>query len=367
VVVGPEAPLVAGLADGLEAAGIPAFGPGASGAELEGSKVFAKRFMARHGIPSADFQVFEDAAEASRFLLSDAAAYPLVLKADGLAAGKGVVIAPDPETAVETAQAMLGGRAFGTAGARIVVEERLTGHEASFFVLTDGRRAIDLAACQDYKRSEDGDRGLNTGGMGAYSPSAWLDEATRRLLLERVAQPTLEGLAAEGRPYRGVLFIGVMLTHAGPRVLEYNVRFGDPEAQALLPRLDGDWLPLLLGAARGDLAGAAARFLPDASVCVVMAARGYPGPHATGYAIEGIEDAESVEGVQVFHAGTDLDSGGRLVGVGGRVLGVTATGPGLAEARHRAYRAAALVRSEGLRLRSDIGLDAVERAADGRA
>lgn len=364
VVVGPEGPLVAGLADRLREAGIPVFGPGASAAELEGSKAFSKRFMARHGIPTAEFEVFDDAAEASRFLLSEAASFPLVVKADGLAAGKGVVLAEDPESAVEVARAMLGGRAFGPAGARIVVEERLLGREASFFVLCDGERCLDLAACQDYKRAEDGDRGPNTGGMGAYSPSAWLDEETRRFLLDRVARKTVEGMAAEGRPFRGVLFVGVMLTSSGPRVLEYNVRFGDPETQVLLPRLDGDWLPLLLGAARGDLQGVAAGFRSEAAVCVVLASRGYPGTHASGYPIEGVEEAEAVEGVEVFHAGTARDPRGRLTGTGGRVLDVVALGEGVGQARERAYRAVDRIRSDGLRHRGDIAADALAGAPD---
>jgi phosphoribosylamine--glycine ligase len=364
VVVGPEGPLVAGLGDRLREAGIAVFGPGAPAAELEGSKAFSKRFMARHGIPTAQFQVFDDAAEAGRFLLSDAASYPLVVKADGLAAGKGVVLAEDPESAVELARAMLSGKAFGPAGARIVVEERLLGREASFFVLSDGERCLDLAACQDYKRAEDGDRGANTGGMGAYSPSAWLDEPTRRFLLDGVARKTVEGLAAEGRPFRGVLFVGVMLTAEGPRVLEYNVRFGDPETQALLPRLDGDWLPLLLGAAQGDLRGLAPAWRGEASVCLVLASRGYPGTHVSGYAIDGVEDAEAVAGVEVFHAGTELDARGRLVGMGGRVLDVVALGEGLQQARERAYAAAERIRSEGLRYRTDIAADALASAPD---
>jgi phosphoribosylamine--glycine ligase len=359
VVVGPEAPLVAGLADRLRESGIPVFGPQAGAAELEGSKVFSKRFMARHGIPTADFSVFEDEAEAGRYLLSEEASYPLVVKADGLAGGKGVVVAEDPESAVEVARAMLGGRAFGSAGARIVVEERLVGHEASFFVLSDGERCLDLAACQDYKRAEDGDRGPNTGGMGAYSPSAWLDESTRRSLLHGVARRTIEGLAGEGRPYRGVLFVGVMLTASGPRVLEYNVRFGDPETQVLLPRLDGDWLPLLLGAARGDLSDVEVRWKEEAAVCVVLASRGYPGTHATGYTIEGIDAAEEVNGVEVFHAGTEREGDGRLVGVGGRVLDVVARGGSLAQARERAYQGVARIRSAGLRHREDIAADAL--------
>jgi phosphoribosylamine--glycine ligase len=289
--------------------------------------------------------------------------YPLVIKADGLAAGKGVVIAKDAASAVDAAQYMLSGDAFGAAGRRIVIEELLQGHEASFFVLTDGTTSYELASCQDYKRAEDGDRGPNTGGMGTYSPSAWLDDATIRTLRETVVNPTVRGLASEGRPFRGVLFIGVMLTESGPKVLEYNARFGDPETQVLVPRLDGDWLAVLHACARGELAQERLRFRDDASVCVVMASGGYPGTYAKGFPIEGLDEAEALADVMIFHAGTERDAEGRVVTAGGRVLGVTAIGRDLSAARDRAYDAVARLRWTGERHRTDIAADAIAGAS----
>jgi phosphoribosylamine--glycine ligase len=359
VVVGPEAALCAGLADKVREAGIDVFGPSAAAALIEGSKAFAKDFMARHGIPTAGFRTFDDAGEATRHLLSEDAAYPLVLKADGLAAGKGVVIAQDPEAAVDAAREMLGGRAFGDAGRRIVVEEMMRGHETSFFVLADGTSHVELAPCQDYKRAGDGDRGPNTGGMGTYSPAAFLDELTRRKLRDTVVLPTLRGMAAEGRSFRGVLFVGVMLTDDGPKVLEFNARFGDPETQVLLPRLDGDWLEVLAACARGELASLDLKWKPNASVCVVMTAGGYPGAYGKGAVIEGLDDAGRVPGVAIFHAGTEHDAAGRIVTAGGRVLGVTAVADDLGAARARAYDAVARIRWDGEQHRRDIAADAV--------
>jgi phosphoribosylamine---glycine ligase len=366
VVVGPEAPLVGGLTDRLRAAGLAVFGPSRGAAEIEGSKVFAKRFMERHGIPTARFAVFEDAGLAARYLESSEVSYPCVVKADGLAAGKGVVIAPDRETALAAASEMLAGRRFGAAGSRIVVEEMLRGREASFFVLCDGERVVELATCRDYKRASDSDRGPNTGGMGAYSPSADLTPMLRRELLDTVVAPTVRGLAAEGRPYRGVLYVGVMLTADGVRVLEYNARFGDPETQVLLPRLDGDWLPALVACATGTLAGFQPNWKHDAAVCVVMASGGYPGEYAKGARIEGVRDAESVEEVSVFHAGTAPTADGGFATAGGRVLGVTALGPTLAAARERAYEAVGRIRWENEHHRSDIALDAARDGEEGR-
>jgi phosphoribosylamine--glycine ligase len=359
VVVGPEVPLVEGLADRLGALGVPVFGPSAAAARLEGSKAFAKRFMERHGIPTARFRVFQDAGEASRWLLSGEADYPLVVKADGLAAGKGVVLADDPATAVDAATGMLSGRAFGDAGRTVVVEERLTGREASYFVLSDGARAIDLATCQDHKRALDGDRGPNTGGMGAFSPSPFLDDALALEIRRSVVRPTLDGIAAERAPFRGVLFVGLMLTSEGPKVLEYNVRFGDPETQVLIPRLEGEWLPLLAGCAAGGLPPDPPRWRPGAAVCVVMASGGYPGPYEKGKPVSGVDEAERMEGVHVFHAGTETDGGGRLLTAGGRVLGVTALGDDLAAARLRAYDAVARIGWDGEQHRHDIGADAL--------
>jgi phosphoribosylamine--glycine ligase len=276
-----------------------------------------------------------------------------------LAAGKGVVLADDRATAIRAATEMLSGHAFGAAGRRIVVEEMLSGREASFFVLTDGATTLELAPCQDYKRAEDGDRGPNTGGMGTYSPSAWLDEPTRKILLDTVVAPTVRGLAAEGRTFRGVLFIGVMLTPSGPKVLEYNARFGDPETQVLMPRLDGDWLQVLAACARGELAGITLRWHENASVCVVMASGGYPAAYDKGFPITGLDDAEKIDGVTVFHAGTVVDDRGRIVTAGGRVLGVTATAADLAAARHRAYDAIRRVHFQGSHYRADIAADAI--------
>lgn len=356
IVIGPEAPLVAGLADRLREAGLRVFGPGARAAELEGSKVFAKRFMQRHGIPTAAFDVFDDAALARKHL--ERASYPLVVKADGLAAGKGVILADDASTAISAANGMLSGREFGDAGRRIVIEEQLLGREASFFVLADGRRVAELASCQDYKRAEDGDRGPNTGGMGTYSPSAFVDDALRRRILESIVHPTIGGLAAEERPYRGVLYVGLMLTAQGPRVIEYNARFGDPETQVMMPRLDGDWLELLHACASGELPSQELRWSNDATVCIVMAARGYPGDYSKGVPIEGIGAVDGRDGVLVFHAGTARDETGRVVTSGGRVLGVTARGRDLATARHRAYMAVGRIRFSGEHHRNDIAADA---------
>lgn len=363
VVVGPETPLVAGLADRLSEAGIPTFGPGAAAAVLEGSKVFAKQFMDRWRIPTARFRVFAELEEATNHFLSRDASYPLVVKADGLAAGKGVVIAEDPPSAIEAAAGMLSGRDFGAAGSAIVVEEKLEGCEASFFVLSDGERFLELDSCRDYKRLLDGDRGPNTGGMGAYSPSADLDEATRATVVGTIVEPTVRGLVEEGRPYRGVLYIGLMLTAEGPKVLEYNARFGDPETQVLLPRLDGDWLPVLHAAAAGSIERCRLVWRRERAVCVVLASEGYPARGSQGLVIEGIEEAERLPGVLVFHAGTARDGRAGFVTAGGRVLGVTALAPSLAEARRRAYEAVARIRWPGTRHRTDIALEAITAGA----
>ena len=358
VVVGPEGPLVAGLADRLQDLHIPVFGPSAAASRMEGSKVFSKEFMARHRIPTAAFKVFRDEAEAREYLLAADTAYPLVVKADGLAAGKGVILADTPEQAAEAASGMLAGRDFGEAGRVVVVEEMLRGIEASFFVLADGDNVVELATCQDYKRALDGDQGLNTGGMGTYSPSAFLDEATRQTIVETVVNPTINGLQAEGCAYRGVLFIGVMLTDEGPKVLEYNCRFGDPETQVLLPRLDGDWFDLLMASATGNLNKVRLSWLDQAAVCVVMAAGGYPGSYGKGEKITGLEKAAGQDGIIVFHAGTSLDEDGTVRTSGGRVLGVTALGNDLPDARKKAYAASAAITWSGEQHRTDIAADA---------
>lgn len=353
VVIGPEAPLVLGVADALEAVGIPTFGPSRAAARLEGSKVFSKRFMERHGVPTADFRVFDDAGEAERHVRE--AKRPLVVKADGLAAGKGVVVASDEAEALEAIDRIMRRREFGDAGREIVIEEILVGQEVSYHVVCDGTNFVPLAPAQDHKRIFDGDRGPNTGGMGAYSPPPVVTPDVERKILERVVAPTLAGMAAEDAPYRGVLFVGLMIDEAGdPYTLEYNVRFGDPECETLMTRYGGGALALLDGAARGDVASIDAEWDAPASLCVVLAAAGYPGDYEKGRVIEGLEAAERVPGVQVFHAGTRRD-GDRVVTAGGRVLTVTATGSSIDEAAERAYRAADLIRFEGRQMRRDIG------------
>jgi phosphoribosylamine--glycine ligase len=364
VVVGPEAPLVAGLADRLHEAGLAVFGASAAAAQIEGSKVFAKRFMERHGIPTAGFHVFDDIAKAENHLRG-AADYPLVVKADGLAAGKGVIISDGPDEALAAARGMLDGGMFGDAGSRIVVEEMLRGREASFFVLTDGEAFVELATCQDYKRALDGDAGKNTGGMGTYSPSVYLDASLRERIVDEIVHPTVRGLAQEEKRYRGVLYVGVMLTEQGPKVLEFNARFGDPETQVLMPRLDGDWLDLLHACATGGIADRQPRWRDEAAVCVVMASDGYPGAYEKGRPIDGIDTVQAMAGVEVFHAGTGRDDRGRWITRGGRVLGVTALGRDLAAARELAYEAVGGIRWEGEQHRSDIAADAVERLAAG--
>jgi phosphoribosylamine--glycine ligase len=357
-VVGPELPLTLGLADRLAARGRPVFGPTRLAAELEGSKVFAKRLFARHGIPTARFEAFAEPGPARDFVR--ALGGRAVVKADGLAAGKGAVVCDDAAAADRAIGDMLERRAFGEAGARVVVEERLEGEELSFFVLTDGERVCPLAAAQDHKAVFDGDRGPNTGGMGAYSPAPVVDDAMTRRILDTVIRPTVRAMAAEGRPYRGVLFAGLMLTAEGPKLLEYNARFGDPECQVLLTRLDGDLLPLCRAVAEGRGLPEAVAWRHEAAVCVVLAAGGYPGPYKTGYPIAGLERAAARPGVTLFHAGTAREDG-RLVTAGGRVLGVTALGADVGEAVDAAYAAVAEIRFEGMHYRRDIGRRALAR------
>jgi phosphoribosylamine---glycine ligase len=335
VVVGPEAPLVAGLVDRLEQAGIKAFGPTAAAAQLEASKGFTKDLCAAHGIPTAAYGRFTEASAAKDFIRHHGA--PIVVKADGLAAGKGVVVAETVAEAEAAVDDILGG-AFGAAGAELVVEEFLEGEEASFFALVDGATALPLATAQDHKRVGDGDEGPNTGGMGAYSPAPILDEAMCETVMARIVRPTVAAMSAAGAPYKGVLYAGLMIGPDGPKLLEYNVRFGDPECQALLVRLKSDLLPALIAARDGQLAHFDLRWDEAASVCVVMAANGYPGSYAKGTEIRGLARAGSVDGVTVFHAGTRAD-GDRILADGGRVLGITGLGRDVAAARERAYQA----------------------------
>jgi phosphoribosylamine--glycine ligase len=357
VVVGPEAPLVAGLVDDLEAAGIKAFGPGKAAAQLEGSKGFTKDLCRANNIPTAAYARFDAATPAKDYLRRMGA--PIVVKADGLAAGKGVVVAATAAEA-EAAVDMIFGGALGGAGASVVIEEFLAGEEASFFVLSDGDNAVPLATAQDHKRAFDGDRGPNTGGMGAVSPAPVMTAELERRALDEIVLPTLRAMKAMGAPYKGVLYAGLMITEAGPKLIEYNVRFGDPECQVLMLRLMSDLVPALLAARDGMLKNFALRWYPDPALTVVMAAKGYPGSYAKGSVIGGLDEAEKIDGVEIFHAGT-IKGDGRILANGGRVLDITASGKTFAEARARAYAAVdKIVWPEGF-CRRDIGARAVER------
>jgi phosphoribosylamine--glycine ligase len=357
-VVGPEGPLALGLVDALEARGRPVFGPSRAAAALESSKAFAKGLFARHGIPTARFGTFDDPRMARAFV--EELGGRAVVKADGLAAGKGAVVCADLAAAARAISDMLERRVFGDAGARVVVEEYLEGEEVSVFALTDGQIVCPLASAQDHKAVFDGDRGPNTGGMGAYSPAPALDPTLADQVVRTVLEPTIRGMSAEGRPYRGVLFAGLMLTAAGPRVLEYNVRFGDPECQVLMLRLADDLLALCQAVADGRGLPPSSAWRTEAAACVVLASGGYPGAYPTGLPIEGIELAEACPGVTVFHAGT-ARSDGRLTTAGGRVLAVTALGGDIPTAVAAAYTAAAEIRFEGMHYRRDIGHRALQR------
>jgi phosphoribosylamine--glycine ligase len=357
VVVGPEAPLCAGIVDDLEAAGIKAFGPTRAAAQLEGSKGFTKDLCRSAGIPTADYERFSNAHEAKAYARSRGA--PIVVKADGLAAGKGVVVAESLAEAEAAIEMILGGE-LGEAGAELVIEEFLDGEEASFFALCDGETALPLASAQDHKRAFDGDKGPNTGGMGAYSPALTIDAAMSARVMAEIVQPTLRAMKGMGAPYKGVLYAGLMITAEGPKLIEYNVRFGDPECQVLMPRLMSDLLPALLASRDGVLKSLDLRWHAQAALTVVMAAKGYPGPYAKGSVIEGLADAAAVEGVEIFHAGTKQD-GSHVVANGGRVLNVSALGKTVSEAQARAYAAIARIRwPEGF-FRHDIGWRAIAR------
>ncbi len=358
VVVGPEAPLVAGIVDHLEAFGIRCFGPSAAAARLEGSKAFTKELATAFDIPTAAFARFTDAAAAKAHVR--AAGAPIVIKADGLAAGKGVVVAASVAEAEAAVEALLGD---GSGEAEIVIEECLVGEEASVFALCDGTRAIPLGTAQDHKRAFDGDLGPNTGGMGAYSPAPLVTAALEAEIMDRIVRPTLDGMRRRGTPFTGILYAGLMITAEGPKLIEYNVRFGDPEAQVVLPRLRTDLLAAMVAARDGVLDQVAPSWSDVTALTVVMAARGYPGPVERGSVIRGIAAAERLEGVQVFQAGT-AQEGDDLVAAGGRVLAVTALAPTLAEAQRRAYAGVAAIDwPEGF-WRSDIGGRAVASTTD---
>jgi phosphoribosylamine--glycine ligase len=355
--VGPESALAEGLADKLAAAGIPCFGPTKAAAQLETSKAFSKAFLQRHNIPTAGYGVYEDVAEAKAALKNYAA--PYVIKADGLAAGKGVAISPDKADAEAEIERMLGGR-FGSAGSRVVIEEFMDGEEGSLFALSDGKQAILFGGAQDHKRAYDGDAGPNTGGMGAYSPAPVFTPDFTKAANDLVVQPTIQKMAEEGMPYRGVLYAGLMATRDGPKVVEFNARFGDPECQVLMMRFDGDIVPLLLACAKGDLTKAPeARFKNGVVITVVLAAKGYPDSPLEGSVIRGA-DQDFGPYVQVFHAGTRKRDDGALVAAGGRVLNVCAYGDDVAEARARAYEAIGKIDWPGGFHRTDIGWRALE-------
>jgi len=354
VVIGPEDPLAAGLADRLREADIPTFGPSAFAAQLESSKAFAKRFMARHSIPTAAFREFSDLEAARRYVQERGG--PCVVKADGLAAGKGVAVCATPGEAERALVEIMADRRFGDAGATVVIEERLEGDEVSYYAITDGEQIATLAPAQDHKRALDGDRGENTGGMGAYSPVARITGAIERRIVDEIIEPTVRGMAAEGHPFSGVLYAGLMIgPDAAPRVIEFNVRFGDPETQPLMLRMEDDLFPLLYGAARGKLDPADfPKHWGRAAVCVVLASGGYPREYETGIPIEGLADVAGDPDVVVFHAGTARRPDGGYATAGGRVLGVTARGRDVAEAAGRAYAACDRIHFRGMQMRRDI-------------
>jgi len=350
VVVGPEVPLMLGTVDELRRRGIPVFGPTQAAAQLESSKSFSKAFMTRHRIPTPRYAQVHALSDIKGALTHFSA--PIVVKADGLAAGKGVIIAASKEEAAEAATAMLQG-SLGEAGKHVLFEEFLEGEEISFLVISDGERVAPLVAAQDHKRIGDGDTGPNTGGMGAYSTSSLLDDNMRDWLLRHIARPVIEGMAVEGAPYTGVLYCGLMMTAKGPQVLEFNCRFGDPETQPILMRLDSDLLEAFEASIEGRISDGIFRWSPDPSVCVVIAAGGYPGPVQSGKPISGLDQANAIDGVRVFHAGTSLVDG-QIVTAGGRVLGVTARATTLESAAARAYEAVQCISFEGMQYRTDI-------------
>jgi phosphoribosylamine--glycine ligase len=357
VMVGPEAPLTAGIVDDLAKAGIKAFGPTRAAARLEGSKGFTKDICKANNIPTAAYERFSNAAAAKAYVRQQGA--PIVIKADGLAAGKGVVVAMTIDEALAAIDMMFGG-GLGEAGAEVVVEEFLQGEEASFFVLSDGEHALPLASAQDHKRVFDGDKGPNTGGMGAYSPVAIMTPAMEKRALEEIVRPTIKAMKAMGAPYKGVLFAGLMITKDGPKLIEYNVRFGDPETQVLMLRMQSDIVPALIAACDGQLKSFDVRWFNEAALTVVMAARGYPGSYERGSEIRNLDAASKTDGVEIFHAGTKAD-GGRILANGGRVLNVTGRGKTVSEAQARAYAAIDKIDWPGGFCRRDIGWQAIKR------
>jgi phosphoribosylamine---glycine ligase len=352
-VIGPEAPLVAGAAEAFRARGLRMIGPTAEAARLEGSKIFAKQFMARHAIPTARFGAY-DSPQSARSALESEFEFPVVVKADGLAAGKGVRIAQAQDEFDDAINAMMIDKVFGEAGSRILLEECLFGREASLMIFTDGRDYKVIVPAQDYKRVSDGDRGPNTGGMGSFSTPGLIDDTALARITREIVEPTIAGMASEGSPFSGVLYTGLMFTEAGPKVIEYNARLGDPETQAVLMRLDSDLVEVFDAIVDSGVGSTSISWSVDSSVCVVVASGGYPGEFEKNKRIHGLEQAQSVEGVVVFHAGTTLDDRGGFVTSGGRVLGVTARGHTLEEARTRSYQAIGQIGFEGAHYRTDV-------------
>ena len=360
VVVGPEGPLVDGLADALRAENIDVFGPSAKAAQLEGSKGFMKDLCAKYNIPTAGYGRFTDIEAAKGFILKTGA--PIVVKADGLAAGKGVIICETTDQAIEATADMLSGNAFGAAGHEVVIEEFMTGEEVSYFALSDGKTILPLTSAQDHKRVGDGDVGLNTGGMGAYSPAHFMTDDLEQQIIKDLIEPTISGMAQDGCPFTGVLFAGIMVENGKARLLEHNARFGDPECQTLMMRLQGDLALILQAAAQGRLAEVADQvtWSDEPAMCVVMAAEGYPGSYKKNTVIKGFDDANAVDGAYVFHAGTAKDDNGNIISVGGRVLGVTATGSTIAQAQAQAYKAVDRINWPAGFCRRDIGYRALK-------
>lgn len=360
VIVGPEAPLVLGLADRLKDENIPVFGPSAAAAQLEGSKAFMKDLCAKYNVPTAAYGRFTDIDKAKEFITQQSA--PIVIKADGLAAGKGVIIAETADEAVDAAADMLSGDAFGDAGAEIVIEEFMDGEELSYFAIADGKTVLPLTSAQDHKRAYDGDVGPNTGGMGAYSPAHLMTEELGKQIEDTIIAPIVKGMADDGIPFTGVLFAGIMVVDGIPKLLEFNVRFGDPECQALMVRLDTDLARLLMAAAQGDIESAASdvNWFDETALCVVMAANGYPGSYSKHTVIKGINAADQKPHIKVFHAGTARNDDGEFVNVGGRVLGVTALGTDVADAQKNAYNAIKKINWPDGFCRMDIGWRAVQ-------
>jgi len=358
VVVGPEIPLVEGLVDKLKAVGIQAFGPSQKAAQLEGSKAWMKDLLARYSIPTAAYGLFDEPDAAKEFILKQDG--PVVVKADGLAAGKGVIVCHNKNEAYAAIDHIMIERAFGSAGDEVLIEEFMPGEEVSFFALVDGTTAVAMASAQDHKAVHEGDVGPNTGGMGAYSPTPAIDKALHKKIMDEIIQPTINGMAADGCPFQGVLFAGLMITETGPKVLEFNVRFGDPECQVLMARMKSDPLEALLACAEGRLSETKITWQKNTALVVVMAAKGYPGKYAKGSHIHNLDAANAVSGVEVFHAGTTFKDN-QVVSNGGRVLGVTSTGKTVKDAQHKAYTAVDMIDwPEGF-CRRDIGWRAVER------